>query len=210
MSLKFWWANVHFLCIAILFSPNIFGQDSPETAITTIQTWSLPGYTCATFENMTDSPESIAIGPDFWFEVVALTNTINIVIVPYTQPFGIIVNEVFDSGFQTIPSYSGDDGQLLWAVDVGSTYYISFTWTQLESDFLGYHGYAVSHTGGIINGDVDGNGSANSDDIPAFLAQLGQEGPNVADYSQDFHVNMIDLLMFLPNVFVYDPYYVCE
>lgn len=181
----------------LLLWANSFSQDSPETAFEVTHTWSNPQMVCTSFEEMTDSPESAAIGPDFWLKTVAATSQLTPLPGTYDCPDPSYVVEVFDSEMESLYCSTESCSCNSWVVAYGQTYYVSFTDTNPDDGTEGIFPTAITHQGGIWGADGNGDFVVNGTDLLLIMMVYGIEGPLSFDFNHDFLVNANDLLHFL-------------
>jgi hypothetical protein len=167
------------------------GQDTPETAIDISHSWSNGVFICQTMIGMTDSPTSQAEGPDVWFKTYAVANTLNSFpsIGDCNNPW--IIREVFDENLVSLAcnQCNNYDHCQTWDVTVGEDYYVSFTLINGLEPFDNDIAFALAVDELILQGDGDGDGLSNADDLLWFFAAFGQIGHLNQDYNMDLIVN---------------------
>lgn len=185
--------------IAFLIASVGFAQDTPETAVDIIHSWSHGVFTCQSFEGNTDSPISEAEGPDIWLKMFTNFNTL--VPYPYSgscdNPWMRI--EVFNEELEPVDCEGCEDMTQCyeWDIVTSAIYYISFTLLDIDSDLSVFIPFAATIDGVVLQSDLNGNGSSTFDDILFFLTLYGVTGYQDQDYNMDQIVDAADLLIFL-------------
>jgi hypothetical protein len=182
-----------------LLALGCYSQDTPETAVDIIHSWSTGVFTCHSFEGKTDNPLSEAIGPDIWLKTFTNNNALE----PY--PVGgwcdevWLEIEVFDENFESVPCDACGEVSFCESrgVNTSATYYISFTLVDDIVDLGVILPFGATIAGRIAPGDMDDDGLVNAEDLTPFLGQYEVVGHSMADYNMDGIVNILDLQILL-------------
>lgn len=185
--------------LLIFLSVGSYSQDTPETAIEIVHSWSTGVFTCHGFEGKTDDPLSQASGPDIWLKTFTNDNTL----VPHPQPGWCdavwMEVEVFNENFESIPCDPCGEAShcASWDVQTAATYYISFTLVGDVVDVEDILPFGVTVNGAIAPGDLYTDGLVNNQDLLLFLIKYETVGHSMADYNMDGIVNVVDLMIHL-------------
>ncbi|NNE55674.1 MAG: hypothetical protein HKN32_06615 [Flavobacteriales bacterium] len=187
--------KVSFLIVLVVFGLTAIAQDDPETAIVVEHRWSNGEYVQIDFNTATDSPESVAEGPDIWLQFVATRP--DLVLHLSNAWADSYAPQLEDQAGNILPP-SGFSAGIEWEnLQVGSSYLLSLTQGLVETSEDGFECVALTDDNYSCPGDFDLNGGAFADDILGFLVQWGQTGQLDQDFDMDGLVSALDLISFL-------------
>ena len=174
---------------------STLAQDSPATAVSLIHSWADAKWYSYTFETLSDSPESDAIGPDSWFTFVATSPSL----VPHVSSFENLL--LLDYSFQLFTTdmteVQGVDGYEWNNLVVGQTYLLSATLTDTNADLTACASMGLTNDSYYVTGDTSHDGITTMTDILVFLAMFGGSGKLDSDFNLNQMVDTNDLLVLL-------------